>query len=245
MYVVRTLKHLTVPDAGTHLIPAQVLINDQTGFRRSGPWSKQRYFCLCGASPNKGVRTQKHDTPVDDPCWTCPCSWACAGAKCEGDAVNWGAAMACKFFRQFVQPTKAGKRNTRNANQMPSREVYLRVFGQFLLLFGIFYGTEGLVYTSCKIPPVTCNFFAGFILFLGFGRGFFICFLWRIAGVFDVISSPIRIDSPGFLVSIRFVLLLSLNWKPPDRSQGLNLLKYPYSEGANLIASLLHWARVS
>jgi hypothetical protein len=80
---------------------------------------------------------------------------------------------------------------------MPSREVNLRVFGQFWLLFGIFSGTEGLVYTSCKITPITCNFFAGFHLFPRLRSGIFYLFFVKNGRCFycDILSPHLNIQN--------------------------------------------------
>jgi hypothetical protein len=43
---------------------------------------------IASAPKYQPARTEKHDTPLNDPCSDCPCSWACAGAKCEGGAVD-------------------------------------------------------------------------------------------------------------------------------------------------------------
>lgn len=70
-----------------------------------------------------------HTSPANPPCDTCPCEWVCAGASQVGDKPNWTLAMACSKFRQYTTPVKAEQRKMKNVNQMPSRDVYVQMFG--------------------------------------------------------------------------------------------------------------------
>ena len=84
---------------------------------------------IAAAPQYQPARTQKHDSPKDDPCLTCVCPWVCSGAQREGGKPNWSLAMACTMFKQFIQPTAVARKRTVNPNKMPRREVYVKVFG--------------------------------------------------------------------------------------------------------------------
>lgn len=67
---------------------------------------------------------------ISSPCEDCVCQYVCAGADCETGKPDWGQAMCCTLFQRFVRVTKTDKGKVKKPNRMPSRAVYVKLFGE-------------------------------------------------------------------------------------------------------------------
>lgn len=67
---------------------------------------------------------RKPKQPLKAPCNACPCEWACAGSRHEGDPPNWARAMACSAYARY-----AGTRQISKVDKLPSRVVFAKLFG--------------------------------------------------------------------------------------------------------------------
>jgi hypothetical protein len=80
----------------------------------------------------------KHDESSFEICrlgtprqWNRPVIRAPASSSALGVTMK---AMCCSLFRQFIQVTGATKKMIKNPNKMPGRAVYVKVFGQPVII---------------------------------------------------------------------------------------------------------------
>jgi len=85
---------------------------------------------ITAAPPNNGMRSVTGpQTQSDAPCDDCPCEYVCSGAEQPGGRPDWKQAMCCSIFQQFVRVAKLDKKKVLEPNRMPSRAVYVKLFG--------------------------------------------------------------------------------------------------------------------